>query len=118
MGLTELLLVLAVGGGIVAVLFATFKGAAADAGSGEAAETLAAAVPEESAEFEGRRRAVVGALEEIELDREAGNLSETDYERMRRRYEREAASILQERSAAAAPAADDGRSPAIPGRGD
>lgn len=108
MGLTELLLVLAVGGGIVAVLFATFKGAAADAGSGEAAETLAAVVPEESAEFEERRHAVVRALEEIEVDREAGNLSAADYEKMRRRYEREAASILQERSAVggAAAAAD------------
>ena len=67
MGLTELLLVLAVGGGIVAVLFATFKGAAADAGSGEAAEMLAAGAAEEYAEFEERRRAVVSALEDIHL---------------------------------------------------
>ncbi len=37
---------------------------------------------------------------EIEADRDAGNLSQPDYERQRRRYEREAAAVLLELEAA------------------
>jgi len=92
MGLTEFLLVVAVGGGIVAVLYATFRGAAEEAGVGR--ERPAAAQEDsdrEWAELAERRRAVDRALDELEVDHAAGNLSAADYEEMRRRYEKEAA---------------------------
>lgn len=99
MGLTEFLLVVAVGGGIVAVLYATFRGAAEESvGGGGGAATPAAADPE-LAELDERRRAVERALDEIEADRDAGNLSEADYEEMRSRYAKEVA-LLGERLSA------------------
>lgn len=96
MGITELLLVVAVGGGILAVLFATFRGAAADARADEArdAQAPARATTSERLELEERSTAVVRALDEIDADRDAGNLSEADYQALRRRYEREAAAVL------------------------
>lgn len=108
MGLNEFLLVLAVGGGIVAVLFATFKGAASEAREARAgAPQGAAVISDERGELEERRTVVIASLEEIEADREAGNLSDTDYEELKQRYEREAARVLRqlgalEESAAAA----------------
>jgi cytochrome c-type biogenesis protein CcmH/NrfG len=92
MGLTEFLLVVAVGGGITAVLFATLKGAAGEAGG---SESRGAGRPESDAraEVDEQRRAALRSLEEIEADREAGNLSDADYERLRRRYEKELARV-------------------------
>ena len=99
MGLTEFLLVVAVGGGIIAVLYATFRGAAQEAEVEPRPASAGATrgpVDRELAELKERRRGVDRALEEIEVDREAGNLSESDFEEMRARYTREAA-VLDER---------------------
>lgn len=99
MGLTEFLLVVAVGGGIIAVLYATFRGAAQEAGIERRPATGGVTgdpIDRELAEFEERRRGVGEALGEIETDRAAGNLSDADYEEMRGRYTREAA-LLDER---------------------
>ena len=91
MGMTEFLLVVAVGGGIIAVLSATFKGAAAES----TGEERAGAVEDDGGrgELEDRRRAAIQSLDEIEADYESGNLSEADYQSLRRRYEKEVASI-------------------------
>lgn len=98
MGLNEFLLVVAVGGGIVAVLAATFRGAARDAETRDR-ETAGAGVPPElaaeMAELEDRRAAALRSLEEIEADFEAGNLSGDDYESLRERYESEAGLLAQ-----------------------
>jgi cytochrome c-type biogenesis protein CcmH/NrfG len=102
MSLTEFLLVGAVGGGIIAVLFATFKGAAREAGADEPADSgidEARKVSAERAELEERRSAVLRSLEEIEADRGAGNLSDADYEALRQRYEGEAAALARQLSA-------------------
>ncbi|MGD8698123.1 MAG: tetratricopeptide repeat protein [Gemmatimonadales bacterium] len=95
MGMTEFLLVVAVGGGIIAVLSATFRGAAAEGGGEERpdAADVAAEVDGGRGELEDRRRAAVHSLEEIEADYESGNLSEADYQTLRRRYEKEVASL-------------------------
>lgn len=101
MGLTEFLLVAGVGGGIIAVLFATFRGAANEAGADESAEgetDEARRMSTQRAELAERRNAVWQSLEEIEADREAGNLSDADYETLRRRYEGEAAALAQQLS--------------------
>lgn len=95
MGMTEFLLVLAVGGGIIAVLFATFRGAAADARADETPRAPAGRASGGRIELEERQAAVIASLEEIEADHEAGNLSDADYDRLRRRYEREAAAVLR-----------------------
>ncbi len=110
MGLLELILVIAVVGGIVAVLLPTFRGAAADARSDEARRARGPVATGEGGgggggakavrALEERRRAVIESLSEIEADRDAGNLSQPDYERQRRRYEREAAAVLLELEAA------------------
>ena len=114
MGLLELILVIAVVGGIVAVLLPTFRGAAADARSDEARRARGPVATgrgegggggggggaEAVRALEERRRAVIESLSEIEADRDAGNLSQPDYERQRRRYEREAAAVLLELEAA------------------
>lgn len=92
MGMTEFLLVVAVGGGIIAVLYATFRGAAEEApveDRASQAERRRESSDPELVELEDRRRAAVRALEEIEADRAAANLSESDYEALRVRYEKE-----------------------------
>jgi tetratricopeptide (TPR) repeat protein len=94
MGMTEFLLVVAVGGGIIAVLFTTFKGAASDADAGP--DDVLDEVSEAQAEFDERHRAVLRSLEEIESDYETGNLSERDYRSLAARYEKEAASLSQQ----------------------
>ena len=98
MGMTELLLVVAVGGGIAAVLFSTLKGAAgdseADGASREAVQATAASA--ERSEFEDRKQAALRSLEEIEADFESGNLSESDYEGLRTRYQAEVADLEQQ----------------------
>lgn len=102
MGLTEFLLVLAVGGGIIAVLLATFKGAAREAGADVRADSgieEAREVSAERAELEERWSAVLRSLEEIEADRGAGNLSDADYKALRQRYEGEAAALTRQLSA-------------------
>ena len=116
MGLTELLLVVAVGGGIVAVLYATFKGAASEAGTQTegAADSATAEDSAARAELEDRYQAVLRSLEEIEGDFEAGNLSEADYEQLRRRYESEAARLAEELEAAGPVAPLEPRSAAPP----
>jgi cytochrome c-type biogenesis protein CcmH/NrfG len=111
MGLTEFLLVVAVGGGIAAVLFATFRGAASEAG-GEG-DGSAAELSDEQAELRDRRRAVVRSLEEIEADYEAGNLSQADFESLSQRYRRELAA-LDERIAEAAERQGEARGAAAP----
>ncbi len=94
MGLTEFLLVVAVGGGIVAVLFATFKGAAGEAET-EARRLAGERAPagREASELLDREGALVRSLEEIEADLEAGNLSPADYEALKGRYESELARV-------------------------
>ena len=95
MGMTELLLVIAVGGGIAAVLYATFKGAASEADE-RPLRRSAAAVDEAIVariELEERHAAAMAALDEIEADREAGNLSDADYDQLKGRYERKLASV-------------------------
>lgn len=117
MGLNEFLLVLAVGGGIIAVLFATFKGAASER---TPEEGLATEGPAEDnglrAELEDRRRAAMQSLDEIEVDYESGNLSEDDYASLRRRYENEVARLDQrirsEVTAARGPAGGEKQPPA------
>lgn len=91
MGMTEFLLVVAVGGGIIAVLSATFRGAAGDATGEDGPERVETGSRDDGVrrELEDRRLATVRSLEEIEADYEAGNLSETDYHSLRRRYEME-----------------------------
>lgn len=110
MGLTEFLLVLAVGGGIVAVLFATFKGAAGAAESGEAA---ALGDVEDrgggGSELEERYQAALRSLEEIESDYEAGNLSDTDFEELRQRYQTRVAQLEKQLGAADRPSAGSAR---------
>jgi len=98
MGMTEFLLVVAVGGGILAVLFSTLKGAAseaetAEAGEGTASKAGADGFSERRAELEDAKEAALRSLEEIEDDFETGNLSQSDYESMRRRYETEVARL-------------------------
>lgn len=104
MGLTELLLVVAVGGGIIAVLYPTLRGAAqeARAEADHAARSRSVRDLREPLELDldERRRAVLRSLEEIDADREAGNLSEADFKALRRRYEREAALVLAQLDAA------------------
>lgn len=93
MGPTEFLLVVAVGGGIIAVLVATFRGAASDA---EARSARAADRGSDSgprAELDERYEAAVASLDEIEADHVAGNLSDADYEELRARYENEIAHL-------------------------
>ncbi len=112
MGLTEFLLVVAVGGGIIAVLFATFRGAAgeADAESGRRSEAVAegAARGGELADIEDRERALARSLQEIEADLEAGNLTQADYDALRSRYEGQLTRVrrrLSERASAPQPVA-------------
>jgi cytochrome c-type biogenesis protein CcmH/NrfG len=95
MGMTEFLLVVAVGGGIIAVLSATFRGAAAEATGGEQGGAIDTAAEDDGGrgELEDRRRAAIQSLEEIEADYESGNLSEADYQSLRRRYEKEVESL-------------------------
>jgi cytochrome c-type biogenesis protein CcmH/NrfG len=102
MGLNEFLLVVAVGGGIIAVLFATFRGAATETTPGESREAAAEAAQStaEFSELEERRRAAINSLEEIEADYEGGNLSASDYDKLRSRYESEVAGLDQELAAA------------------
>lgn len=100
MGLTEFLLVVAVLGGIIAVLYPTLRGAAREGG---VTETEPALEPDDEAgeawlELEERRHTVLRSLDEIAADREAGNISEDDYRSLRRRYEAEAAAVLREQS--------------------
>ena len=109
MGLTEFLLVVAVGGGIIAVLYATFRGAAEEAAVERGPVAAGGDRPaREIAELEEKRRAVERALEEIDVDHAAGNLADADYEEMRRRYEKEAAllddRLREERRRVGAPA--------------
>ena len=103
MGLTEFLLVVAVVGGIIAVLYPTFRSAAGEAKLEEPRSVGATAADGEATrkrrELEERRLGVIDSLEEIEADRDAGNLSQQDYERQQQRYEREAASVLRELAA-------------------
>ncbi len=113
MGLTEFLLVVAVGGGILAVLFSTFKGAASEQDSESrraGASGRAAGVSREQAALEERRQAAMNSLDEIEADYEAGNLSQADYESLRHRYEGEVAHLARQvsemESAPDEPAAD------------
>ncbi len=107
MGMTEFLLVVAVGGGIIAVLSATFRGAAAESTGEERADGVATSAEDDGGrgEFEDRRRAAVQSLEEIEADYESGNLSEADYQSLRRRYEKEVASLERLVATDGAPAA-------------
>lgn len=94
MGLTEFLLVVAVGGGIVAVLFATFRGAATEAeADARRPAGVTAAAGTEAAELLDRESALARSLEEIEADLEAGNLSRPDYEALKGRYEGELARV-------------------------
>ncbi len=92
MGMTEFLLVVAVGGGIIAVLLTTFRGAASDADA-EAGAAGSAEIDEELVELDERHRALLRSMDEIESDYEAGNLSEDDYRSLHARYEKEAASL-------------------------
>jgi len=108
MGMTELLLVVAVGGGILAVLFSTLKGAASEAetaaaGEGAASRAEAEGVSEEWAELEDAKEATLRSLEEIEEDFEAGNLSQSDYESLRGRYESEVARLDKQLGGVKAP---------------
>jgi cytochrome c-type biogenesis protein CcmH/NrfG len=96
MGLTEFLLVVAVGGGIIAVLFATFKGAAGDADSRAADATSRGDSGGARAELDERYEAAVRSLEEIEADNDTGNLSDADYQELRGRYETEIAHLERE----------------------
>lgn len=104
MGLTEFLLAVAVIGGIIAVLYPTLRGAAADAERDRVADegSTAGGV---WAELEERRQAILRSLDEIEADRETGNLSEDDYRELRSRYEAEATQILREQAEIGEPAA-------------
>lgn len=108
MGLTEFLLAVAVIGGIIAVLYPTLRGAAADAerdrvaGDGGTDGGV-------WTELEERRQAILRSLDEIEADRETGNLSEEDYRELRRRYEAEATEILREQAALGEPVPARGR---------
>ncbi len=120
MGMTEFLLVVAVGGGIVAVLFATFKGAAGEAEPEGQRDprTAAGGGSAERAELEERERALVRSLEEIEADHEAGNLSRGDYEELRGRYEDELARLRGDLAAASrGPSARAAATAAAPAKG-
>jgi cytochrome c-type biogenesis protein CcmH/NrfG len=105
MGMTEFLLVVAVGGGILAVLFSTLKGAAgdseADSASREAVQATVASA--ERSEIEDRMQAALRSLEEIEADFESGNLSESDYAGLRARYQAEVADLEQQLGEIATP---------------
>ena len=100
MGATELLLVIAVLGGIIAVLLPTFRGASDEARSNHPGHINAGEMESSGSrsarDLEERRRAVVESLVEIEADLEAGNLNQTDYNKQRQRYERQAAAVLRE----------------------
>ncbi len=100
--MTEFLLVVAVGGGIVAVLLATFRGAASDA-EVDSERRDEPEVDGGQAELEERQRAVVRAMEEIDADFEAGNLSEEDHRSLRARYAAEEASLGGRLETAGAP---------------
>ncbi|UCC73230.1 MAG: hypothetical protein JSV86_01300 [Gemmatimonadota bacterium] len=95
MGLTEFLLVVVVGGGIIAVLVATFKGAAGDEGA-----RAPGTAEGRKAELEERYQAALRSIEEIEADHDAGNLSDADHEELRQRYETEVAYLENELGAA------------------
>jgi cytochrome c-type biogenesis protein CcmH/NrfG len=96
MGPTEFLLVVAVGGGIIAVLVATFKGAAGDAEARAAKADDRGLSGGARAELDERYEAAVCSLEEIEADHDAGNLSDADYGALRGRYETEIAHLERE----------------------
>lgn len=95
MGMTEFLLVVAVGGGIIAVLFATFRGAASDA-EADSERSYEPEVDEGLAELEERHLSVLRAMEEIDADFEAGNLSQEDYRSLHARYAGEADALKQQ----------------------
>ncbi|NIN73273.1 MAG: hypothetical protein GTO46_15385 [Gemmatimonadetes bacterium] len=101
MGPTEFLLVVAVGGGIIAVLFATFKGAAGDADTRSAEQLDRGSSGDMRAELDERYEAAVRSLEEIEVDHDSGNLSDADYAELRGRYETEIAHLERELGLAA-----------------
>ncbi|UCC82573.1 MAG: hypothetical protein JSW46_16600 [Gemmatimonadota bacterium] len=101
MGPTEFLLVVAVGGGIIAVLFATFKGAAGDADARPAKTADRVSSDGARTELDERYEAAVRSLEEIEADHDSGNLSDADYGELRRRYETEIAHLERELGLAA-----------------
>ena len=65
MGMTEFLLVVAVGGGIIAVLSATFRGAAAEATGEERTAAVDTGAPDDGGrdELKDRRRAALQSLE-------------------------------------------------------
>jgi cytochrome c-type biogenesis protein CcmH/NrfG len=119
MGPTEFLLVVAVGGGIIAVLFATFMGAASEADEDVREEAAGAAEPgTRRAELEERLGAMTRSLEEIEADHAAGDLLDADYEPLRRRYEREAETLrLQLADAGDAPVESEPRQSETSARG-
>lgn len=96
MGATEFLLVVAVGGGIIAVLFATFRGAAGDADARSSDTTDRGGSAGRRADLDERYQAAMSSLAEIEADHEAGNLSDADYRELRRRYETEVAHLERE----------------------
>jgi cytochrome c-type biogenesis protein CcmH/NrfG len=117
--MTEFLLVVAVGGGIIAVLSATFRGAAAEATGEERAAAVDAGAQHDGGrdEVDDRRRAAIQSLDEIETDYESGNLSEADYKTLRRRYEKEVESLEQQVATGAVAAADrTARAPAAAAR--
>jgi cytochrome c-type biogenesis protein CcmH/NrfG len=103
MGMTEFLLVVAVGGGIIAVLFATFRGAAGDPET-ETSEAAAEHVDGDEAlvGLAEQREAVLRSMEEIEADFEAGNLSEEDFRSLHARYQKQAAALGQRMGSASA----------------
>lgn len=120
MGMTEFLLVVAVGGGIIAVLSATFRGAASDTTDEDRPGRVEGATRDDGArrELEDSRLAAIRSLEEIAADYEAGNLSEADYNSLRRRYEKEVARFDQRLASEAAPTGElkSGQREAAPAR--
>lgn len=83
--MAEALVILIVAGAALAVAYpALRRPAATGAESNDEAEELVQ-----------RKDRVLASLREIESDREAGNLSEADYEALKREYEAEAAVILR-----------------------
>ncbi len=96
MGPTEFLLVVAVGGGIIAVLFATFKGAAGDADARPAKTADRVSSDGGRTELDERYEAALRSLEEIEADHDAGNLSDADHQELRGRYETEIGQLERE----------------------
>jgi len=115
--MTEFLLVVAVGGGIIAVLSATFRGAAAEATGEERAAVDSGAEDDGGRdELEDRRRAALQSLEEIEADYESGNLSDADYKTLRRRYEKEVESLERQVATGAVAADRTAKAPAAAAR--